>query len=144
MDVVSDEDIERAAKLANLYEDVMKFPDKFNTQVGTKGSQLSGGQKQRVAIARAMIRKPRLLILDEATSALDNKSEAEVQGAIDNVIRTGDMTVVTIAHRMTTIENADMIAVLDAGVLVECGSHTELMALNGDYAERYNQYHESN
>jgi ATP-binding cassette subfamily B (MDR/TAP) protein 1 len=141
MDVVTEERIHEAAQLAKLHDDVMQFPDKYDTDVGAHGSKLSGGQKQRVAIARAIIRKPRVLLLDEATSALDNKSEAEVQRAIDNIINTMGMTVVTIAHRMTTIEGADVIGVLDGGVLVEKGSHDELMALGGDYKERYEQYH---
>jgi ATP-binding cassette subfamily B (MDR/TAP) protein 1 len=139
--VVSDGDVEQAAKLANLYGDVMQMPEKFATQVGTRGSKLSGGQKQRVAIARAIIRKPRVLLLDEATSALDNRSEAEVQRAIDKIIETLGMTVVTIAHRMTTIEGADQIAVLDGGALLELGDHAALMARNGEYADRYRQYH---
>jgi len=135
-----------AAKAANAYDYIMKFPDQFNTMVGARGSKLSGGQKQRIAIARALVRKPAILILDEATSALDNESEKIVQAAIDNLISDDgiggmdtSITTIIIAHRLSTVRNADRIVVLGAAdgttstaasgsTIVEIGSHEELMA----------------
>ena len=136
------DEIEAAAKAANAYSFIQTLPDKFNTKVGVRGSKLSGGQKQRVAIARALIRKPAILILDEATSALDNESEKVVQSAIDNLVGkagTGaGITTIIIAHRLSTVKNADRIVVLGArdgttstvngSTIVEIGSHNELMA----------------
>ncbi|XP_058534307.1 ATP-dependent translocase ABCB1 isoform X1 [Ochotona princeps] len=130
---VTMEEIKQAVKEANAYEFIMKLPQKFNTLVGERGAQLSGGQKQRIAIARALVRNPKILLLDEATSALDSESEAEVQAALDKA-REGRTTIV-IAHRLSTIRNADIIAGLEDGVIVEQGSHRELMEKGGVYCK---------
>ncbi|KAB0340822.1 hypothetical protein FD754_022798, partial [Muntiacus muntjak] len=129
-DVTMDE-IQKAVKEANAYDFIMKLPNKFDTLVGERGAQLSGGQKQRIAIARALVRNPKILLLDEATSALDTESEAVVQAALDKA-REGRTTIV-IAHRLSTVRNADVIAGLDDGVIVEKGSHDELMGKRGIY-----------
>ncbi|XP_057588762.1 phosphatidylcholine translocator ABCB4 isoform X1 [Hippopotamus amphibius kiboko] len=128
---VTMDEIKRAVKEANAYDFIMKLPQKFDTLVGERGAQLSGGQKQRIAIARALVRNPKILLLDEATSALDTESEAEVQAALDKA-REGRTTIV-IAHRLSTIRNADVITGFDGGVVVEQGSHTELMKEEGLY-----------
>lgn len=136
------EEVIAAAKLAQIHDTVMKLPNGYDTLVGTKGGMLSGGQKQRVAIARAVVKQPRFLLLDEATSALDNECERDVQAALDHIVESGRMTTITIAHRLTTIRNADCITVLDRGVIAEQGTHDELMAIeNGDYRTRYELYH---
>lgn len=124
---VTREDIVQAAKQANAYDFIMSFEQNFDTPVGERGTQLSGGQKQRCAIARALIRKPTVLLLDEATSALDNESEAIVQAAIDKLMQSKDQTVIVIAHRLSTIRNADVIAFIADGKVVELGSHDELI-----------------
>ena len=123
----SQEEIMAAAKMANAHDFVTAFPDGYETQVGEKGIQLSGGQKQRIAIARAIVRDPKILILDEATSALDNTSERIVQEALDNLLKLKKRTTIVIAHRLTTIRNADKIVVLSDGVVVEEGNHDGLM-----------------
>ncbi|XP_070643727.1 phosphatidylcholine translocator ABCB4 isoform X3 [Bos indicus] len=128
---VTMDEIKQAVKEANAYEFIMRLPQKFDTLVGERGAQLSGGQKQRIAIARALVRNPKILLLDEATSALDTESEAEVQAALDKA-REGRTTIV-IAHRLSTIRNADVIAGFDDGVIVEQGSHGELMKKEGVY-----------
>merc|ERR1719403_303112 len=114
-----------------MHEFVMSMKDGYHTSVGDKGDQLSRGQKQKVAIARALIRNPKILLLDEATSALDTESEKIVQAALDRA-REG-RTCLVIAHRLSTIRSADKIAVMNKGVLVEAGTHEELMELKGAY-----------
>jgi ABC-type multidrug transport system fused ATPase/permease subunit len=137
----TDEEMYQAARRANIHETIMGLPNGYDTNVGAKGSQLSGGQKQRMAIARCIIRKPSVLLLDEATSALDNVSEKEVQEALDDIIMKDKMTVLTVAHRLSTIRNCDLIIVMDQGQVLESGTHDQLYALNGDYRRRYDQYY---
>ncbi|GIY93919.1 ATP-dependent translocase ABCB1 [Caerostris extrusa] len=127
------EEIEAAAKVANVHDFIETLPKKYDTLVGERGTQLSGGQKQRIAIARALIKNPRILLLDEATSALDTESEAVVQAALDEA-RQGRTTVI-VAHRLTTIRTADKIVVLKDGTIQEIGTHDQLMTRKGIYYE---------
>lgn len=133
----TDEEIYEAAKAANVLEFVDKLPDGLDTVVGERGSSLSGGQRQRVAIARAILKDPRILILDEATSALDTESEKLVQEALDRLMK-GGRTAFVIAHRLSTVQNANQIVVLNHGRLVEQGTHQELLAIeDGLYNHLY-------
>jgi ABC transporter fused permease/ATP-binding protein len=123
--MASDTDVIQAAKRANAHDFIMKFPEQYKTLVGERGLQLSGGQKQRVAIARAILKDPKILILDEATSALDTESESLVQEALNHLMK--GRTTLIIAHRLSTVQNADLICVLEKGKIVESGSHHELL-----------------
>jgi subfamily B ATP-binding cassette protein MsbA len=127
--------VEAAAKLANAHNFIMEKPQQYDTMIGDRGLQLSGGQRQRIAIARAMVKNPELLIFDEATSALDNESEKVVQQAIDHAME--DRTALVVAHRLSTIKNADRIIVMERGQVIESGNHHELIAVEGVYKKLY-------
>ncbi|MBN9281794.1 MAG: ATP-binding cassette domain-containing protein, partial [Hyphomicrobium denitrificans] len=128
----TDDEVFAAAKMAQIDDFVKTLPDGYDTMVGERGLKLSGGEKQRVAIARTILKAPPILILDEATSALDSHTEREIQDALDRVSK--DRTAVVIAHRLSTIIHADNILVLDAGRVVEQGTHAELVTRRGLYA----------
>jgi ATP-binding cassette, subfamily B, bacterial len=128
----SDEEIERAAQAAQIHELIVSLPDGYDTPVGERGYRFSGGEKQRIAIARTILRNPPVLILDEATSALDTETERAVQAALDELAR--GRTTIAIAHRLSTVRDADQILVLDSGRIVERGTHDALIELGGRYA----------
>ncbi len=132
-----DDEVEAAAKLAQIDGFIRQLPQGYETMVGERGLKLSGGEKQRVAIARTILKGPPILILDEATSALDSHTEREIQDALDGVAK--DRTTLVIAHRLSTIVHADKILVMEAGELVESGSHAELLAKDGVYASLWNR-----
>ncbi|MCH3994787.1 MAG: ABC transporter ATP-binding protein/permease [Prevotella sp.] len=127
----TDEAVIRAAKIANAYDFIMESENGFDTKIGDRGSRLSGGQRQRISIARAILKNPPILILDEATSALDTESERLVQDALERLMKT--RTTIAVAHRLSTIKNADEICVMHEGVIVERGTHEELIEKNGYY-----------
>jgi subfamily B ATP-binding cassette protein MsbA len=131
------EEVERVARIAHVDEFVQKWEKKYETIVGERGVKLSGGQRQRVAIARAILADPRILILDEATSSLDSESEGMIRDGLRS-LRRGRTTFV-IAHRLSTIESADQILVMEAGRIVERGTHLELMALGGRYRDLHDR-----
>jgi ATP-binding cassette subfamily B protein len=136
------EQLEAAARAANIYDFITSLPDGFKTIVGERGHKLSGGERQRLAIARVLLKDPRILILDEATSALDSENEALIQAAFEKAMK--GRTSLVIAHRLSTILNADVIFVVDAGRVVESGTHTELLARDGLYARLYRTQFERN
>ena len=129
----TEEEVAHAAKLAEIYDDIVAMPEGFNTYVGERGTLLSGGQKQRISIARIFLKNPPVLILDEATSALDSVTEARIQQTFEKLAK--GRTTIIIAHRLSTVRNADRIAVIEDGRIAEQGSHQELMDKNGAYAE---------
>lgn len=133
MPKATQEQIEAAARLANCHNFIVELPDGYDTMAGEGGSALSGGQRQRIAIARAVLRQPRILYLDEATSAIDNESQALVQAALEDARKTS--TTIVVAHRLSTIQNADEILVIDRGRIVERGTHGELVTKKGPYYE---------
>ncbi len=133
----TDDEVEQAARAAAIYDRVMEFEDGFETVVGERGFRLSGGERQRIAIARVLLSDPRVLVLDEATSALDTASERRIQEALGELI--SGRTTLAVAHRLSTIQAADVIHVVDHGRIVESGSHDELLAAGGAYAELYRE-----
>ena len=132
----SDAQIVAAAKMAEIYDDIMEMPDGFDTYVGERGVRLSGGQKQRISIARIFLKNPKILILDEATSALDTITEQKIQASFDKLAV--GRTSLVIAHRLATVKDADRIVLIDEGKIAEMGTHQELLAKNGEYARLYN------
>jgi ATP-binding cassette subfamily B protein len=128
-------EVEQAARLARLHDFIQRLPDGYQTRVGERGLKLSGGEKQRVAIARVILKRPSLLIFDEATSALDSHTEQEIQASLREV--SAERTTVVIAHRLSTVVDADEILVLDGGRIIERGRHEALLAKGGAYASMW-------
>lgn len=125
------EEVEAAAKIANAHDFILNLSDGYDTNIGDDGNKLSGGQKQRVSIARAVLKNPPIMILDEATSALDTESERFVQEALEKMMK--NRTSLVIAHRLSTIQKADWIVVMERGMILEQGTHKELIDKNGAY-----------
>jgi ATP-binding cassette, subfamily B, bacterial MsbA len=131
----SEAEVLDAAKAAHAWDFISQLPNGLQNEIGDRGVRLSGGQRQRIAIARAILKNAPILLLDEATSALDTESEQHVQAALDALME--NRTSIVIAHRLSTVENADRILVMDKGEIVESGSHTQLMAMSGYYTKLY-------
>jgi ATP-binding cassette subfamily B protein len=131
------DDIKAAAEAANIAQDIEGFPEGYNTTVGERGITLSGGQKQRTAIARALLRSPSILILDDALSSVDTNTEDKILNHLREIMR--GRTTIFISHRVSTVRNADRIAVLHQGRIVELGTHDQLIARNGYYTDLYNK-----
>jgi subfamily B ATP-binding cassette protein MsbA len=131
----TEEDVIRAARVANAHDFITAMPEGYQTNIGDRGSKLSGGQRQRLSIARAVLKNPPILILDEATSALDTESERLVQDALTHLMK--DRTTLVIAHRLSTIIHADEIIVMNKGEIMERGTHTELLSKGGYYKKLY-------
>ncbi|MGB4475150.1 MAG: ATP-binding cassette domain-containing protein, partial [Bacillota bacterium] len=125
------DEVIRAAKIANAHDFIMRFPDGYDTLVGERGQRLSGGERQRIAIARALLHDPRILILDEATSSVDTETEQQIQEALARLVK--NRTTIAIAHRLSTLRNADRIMVIDKGRRAELGTHEELLRAKGIY-----------
>jgi ATP-binding cassette subfamily B multidrug efflux pump len=133
----SDEAVRAAARAASIADDIESFPEGYQTLVGERGITLSGGQKQRTAIARALIRNPQILVLDDALSSVDTQTEDKILNHLREIMR--GRTTIFISHRVSTVRNADRIAVLHGGRIVELGTHDELIARNGYYMDLYNK-----
>jgi ATP-binding cassette subfamily B protein len=131
----TDEEIVEAAKKANIHDFILTLDEGYDTEVGERGVKLSGGQRQRISIARVFLKNPKLLILDEATSALDNVTEMQIQESLEELSR--GRTVIVVAHRLSTVKNADEIVVIDSTGIVERGSHEELLKRDGEYKKLY-------
>ena len=128
----TDEEIVEAAVRAQVHNEIMELPDGYDSYIGERGVMLSGGQKQRISIARVFLKNPKILVLDEATSALDTVTEQRIQASLDELSQ--GRTTIIIAHRLSTVRGADMIAVVEGEHIVELGSHQQLMEKNGEYA----------
>jgi len=137
----SDEQVEEAARMADIHNSILNFPDGYDTVVGERGLKLSGGEKQRVAIARALLKEPMMMLYDEATSSLDSDTERNIQQAI--IAASNRKTVIVIAHRLSTIVNSDQIVVLDQGQVVEMGTHQELLDKEGKYSNLWRHQQET-
>ena len=135
-------EVEEAARLARIHDFIISLPDGYQSRVGERGLKLSGGEKQRVAIARVILKRPKILIFDEATSALDTKTEREIQASLDQV--SADRSTLIVAHRLSTVVNADEILVLDQGRIAERGRHQDLLAMDGRYARMWARQQENN
>jgi subfamily B ATP-binding cassette protein MsbA len=131
IDNVTEQQVMEAAKIANAHEFIMQMPFGYQTNIGDRGNKMSGGQRQRISIARAVLKNPPILILDEATSALDTESERLVQDALNKLMK--NRTSIVIAHRLSTIQHADEIIVMQKGVIIERGNHSELIGRSGTY-----------